>query len=203
MISFACQSCGKRYSVKDTLAGKKTRCPACKTLLVVPVQQPLTEAVPTLEPVPDDPVPVVLEEEPVSPAAPGPAGDFDFAGGAAGSALVMCAHCHRMVPQYDVVRANVASNLMLGLSIGPRDTPVYHQITPLSYSEANLCRACANLETKKQDKTRRHNLWLMIGPAIGGLITVLALMYGVLASPSGRVSPATTRPQPAGAGKMN
>lgn len=35
-ISFDC-SCGKRFRVKDELAGKRARCPACGTVLVVPV----------------------------------------------------------------------------------------------------------------------------------------------------------------------
>src|SRR5689334_15156561 len=35
MISFSCP-CGKGYTVKDELAGKRTKCPACGSALVVP-----------------------------------------------------------------------------------------------------------------------------------------------------------------------
>jgi ubiquitin-protein ligase len=36
MIDFACSGCGKRYSVKDDLAGRSTRCRVCQTSLRVP-----------------------------------------------------------------------------------------------------------------------------------------------------------------------
>jgi hypothetical protein len=35
-IQFACPNCGKGFSVKDELAGKRSKCPACATMLVVP-----------------------------------------------------------------------------------------------------------------------------------------------------------------------
>lgn len=35
-ISISCGKCGKRYSVKDELAGKKIRCKECETLVAVP-----------------------------------------------------------------------------------------------------------------------------------------------------------------------
>lgn len=35
-ISISCGKCGKRYSVKDELAGKKFRCKACESLIAVP-----------------------------------------------------------------------------------------------------------------------------------------------------------------------
>ena len=34
-ISITCQ-CGKKLKVRDTLAGKKVKCPACQHLLAVP-----------------------------------------------------------------------------------------------------------------------------------------------------------------------
>jgi serine/threonine protein kinase len=40
MISFACSSCGKKLSVKDELAGKRVKCPACgKPTLIVALTQ--------------------------------------------------------------------------------------------------------------------------------------------------------------------
>jgi hypothetical protein len=53
-ISFSC-SCGKSYSVDNALAGKKTRCPACKASLIVPVPAAeLEEPLPELEVIDDD-----------------------------------------------------------------------------------------------------------------------------------------------------
>src|SRR5690348_9992307 len=37
-ISFAC-SCGKSFRAKDELAGKRTKCPACGQVLVIPSSQ--------------------------------------------------------------------------------------------------------------------------------------------------------------------
>ena len=36
MIAFACSHCGMKFKVKDQFAGRSTRCPTCKELLVVP-----------------------------------------------------------------------------------------------------------------------------------------------------------------------
>jgi ribosomal protein S27E len=36
MIAFACSGCARRYEVADDKAGKSTRCPKCKTVLIVP-----------------------------------------------------------------------------------------------------------------------------------------------------------------------
>jgi DNA-directed RNA polymerase subunit RPC12/RpoP len=36
MIEFSCHSCGKEFSVKDELAGKKGKCAACGEAIVVP-----------------------------------------------------------------------------------------------------------------------------------------------------------------------
>ncbi|QEL14588.1 hypothetical protein [Limnoglobus roseus] len=41
-IEFACP-CGKSYSVDESLAGKRTKCPACKAALVVPTPPPPEE----------------------------------------------------------------------------------------------------------------------------------------------------------------
>ena len=38
-ISVAC-ACGKQLKVKDELAGKKIRCPACQAAVVVPAAAP-------------------------------------------------------------------------------------------------------------------------------------------------------------------
>ena len=36
-IAISCGKCGKRYSVKDELAGKKIRCKECETLIAIPL----------------------------------------------------------------------------------------------------------------------------------------------------------------------
>ena len=46
MIKFNCKSCGRKFSVPETQAGKKGKCPKCKNIVVVPEIQttsPLTE----------------------------------------------------------------------------------------------------------------------------------------------------------------
>ncbi len=41
-ILISCGKCGKRYSVKDELAGKKIRCKECETLVAVPPPPAMT-----------------------------------------------------------------------------------------------------------------------------------------------------------------
>ena len=36
MIKFNCKNCGQRISVPEMHAGKKGKCPKCKTIVVVP-----------------------------------------------------------------------------------------------------------------------------------------------------------------------
>lgn len=36
MIRFHCENCGQKFSVPETLAGKRGRCPKCKNIVVVP-----------------------------------------------------------------------------------------------------------------------------------------------------------------------
>lgn len=72
-IKVACKGCPKRLRVPPTAAGKRVRCPACQTVLVVPF--PLEDE--------DIPVAEVAEVAEVAPAPPPPAaGDpFDFFAG--------------------------------------------------------------------------------------------------------------------------
>lgn len=52
-IDFACQSCGKSFSVKDELGGKKGKCTACGAVMIVPsasVFRPAPMAVPVSVP---------------------------------------------------------------------------------------------------------------------------------------------------------
>lgn len=39
MIAFNCPGCGKSFCVKDEFAGRKTRCPKCRTRFVVPATE--------------------------------------------------------------------------------------------------------------------------------------------------------------------
>lgn len=67
-ISFACPGCKKPYQVADELAGRKTKCPACKTGLVVPA--------PKNKPAPPPPMELVgaeVVEDEVEQKAPPPA----------------------------------------------------------------------------------------------------------------------------------
>ena len=67
-ITFSC-TCGKHFTVDAALAGKRTRCPACKSPLTVPEPEP--EVIEDFEVVEDD-IEVVADE---APAAYGLAAD--------------------------------------------------------------------------------------------------------------------------------
>jgi hypothetical protein len=58
-ITFAC-ACGKSYSVADEMAGKRTKCPACHAVLVVPIPTAVDEPLADLDVVED------VEEEDTS-----------------------------------------------------------------------------------------------------------------------------------------
>src|SRR5262245_3103230 len=53
MIRFRCSQCQKPLQVKDELAGKKVRCPQCKTVVVIPVAPTVKPAAAPVEPPPD------------------------------------------------------------------------------------------------------------------------------------------------------
>jgi hypothetical protein len=107
MIRFACPDCGKGYSVKNELAGKRTRCLACKASLTVPAssEPEILDVVPAAAP------PPILDVVPVSPPAPAaPAAAFDF-GAALGidpsEPTVVCQGCHRTIPASAAARYDV------------------------------------------------------------------------------------------------
>ena len=74
-ITFSCTCC-KSFTVADALAGKRTRCPACKSPLTVPVPDDEPELVEDLEVVEDD-VEVVEDFEVVEDDSPAPYGLAD------------------------------------------------------------------------------------------------------------------------------
>lgn len=41
MIAFTCSGCAKAFSVQDDLAGRRTKCPKCDTVLRVPASEPV------------------------------------------------------------------------------------------------------------------------------------------------------------------
>ena len=51
-ITVTCEGCGKKLRVKDELAGRKGKCPACGTVLVIP--QPASADAGPVEGFPDD-----------------------------------------------------------------------------------------------------------------------------------------------------
>jgi hypothetical protein len=52
-ITFGCD-CGKQFTVADEFAGKRTKCPACKSALIVPEAAPTTPPAPEEEPLSDE-----------------------------------------------------------------------------------------------------------------------------------------------------
>jgi hypothetical protein len=64
MIAFHCTNCGKGLRVKDALAGKRVKCPACGTALPVPAAPAAAAGQP-------EAAPATLEEERPAPAAAG------------------------------------------------------------------------------------------------------------------------------------
>jgi hypothetical protein len=73
-ITFSCQ-CGKAFNVADDLAGKRTKCPACSTSLLVPAPVPAVKAAeggdaPAAKPVKKVRPVVVVEEDEEEPDRP-------------------------------------------------------------------------------------------------------------------------------------
>lgn len=59
MIAFTCPGCEKAFSVKDDFAGRKTKCPKCHTVLLVPMAATAPAAPPVLAPS-NTPVPKLM-----------------------------------------------------------------------------------------------------------------------------------------------
>ena len=94
MITFNCPACGKRFHVKDELAGKNARCPGCQKVLTIPqVAQP--EEIPmssvrkNVQP-PDPPHPTYIP--PQQPQAPSSIRNKGVSG-----SLIQCPDCGQAV----------------------------------------------------------------------------------------------------------
>jgi phage FluMu protein Com len=66
-ISMTCSNCNKTLKVPDDLAGKKVRCPACKTVLAVPVPEEDVEAIEEEAPPPKKPSNAIKPEKALPP----------------------------------------------------------------------------------------------------------------------------------------
>src|SRR4051794_39525715 len=81
-IAFRCPSCGKAFSLRDELAGKKAKCMLCGGMMVVPVKAPEKRPPPPPPPIDlygfdEEPTalpPRVEILQPVETASPGPIG---------------------------------------------------------------------------------------------------------------------------------
>jgi hypothetical protein len=73
MITFSCPGCSRQFSLKEEFAGKRTKCPTCKSVLVVPTEQGL--GLGSSQAPPSEQVAV-----PLAPT-PQPAGSGDFSQG--------------------------------------------------------------------------------------------------------------------------
>jgi hypothetical protein len=51
-IAFSCPGCGKQFKVSDTMAGRKAKCSACATVMLVPSAEQGVAAAPTRQPPP-------------------------------------------------------------------------------------------------------------------------------------------------------
>jgi hypothetical protein len=82
MIRFQCE-CGKKLVAKDTAAGKRVRCPACKKVVLVPAPKPADDGIRLVsEPQPaPEPMPSLQAEEPPAEGGPAP------------SSEALCPHC--------------------------------------------------------------------------------------------------------------
>ena len=54
-IRFECFGCGRTVNVRDSIAGKRIRCPACSANLDVPLEQPIASPIPRHRPATDTP----------------------------------------------------------------------------------------------------------------------------------------------------
>ena len=61
-IAFTCSSCGKKYTVKDEFAGKRVKCAACNTTIVLPAAEAKKPLPPTEKAAPK----VVTPKEPAA-----------------------------------------------------------------------------------------------------------------------------------------
>lgn len=74
-IAFSCEKCGRGLRVNPNLAGKRIKCPDCKSVLTVPAEsvessEPPERAAPAVPPVPPAPPVPASPSAPVSPPAP-------------------------------------------------------------------------------------------------------------------------------------
>jgi phage FluMu protein Com len=73
MIRFQCSQCGKTINAADEHAGRKAKCPACQTVLVVPGATTAAPVQPRKEaPARTRPTPAAEEDVAVSPRKPAP-----------------------------------------------------------------------------------------------------------------------------------
>jgi hypothetical protein len=101
-IKVPCPKCGKSLRAPDAAAGKKARCPACKTVVQLPGAAAVA-AVPLVAAEPD-PAPSALadafavEQASSRPPAPQPGGGYDLAGIEPASVQAMPAPLHPLAP---------------------------------------------------------------------------------------------------------
>jgi hypothetical protein len=85
-ISMQCPTCGKKLNAPDSAAGKRARCPQCKTIVTLPSPggapaEEVLEAEPVQAPAPADPDALGFGDEPAAPAPPPlPSGGFGDSG---------------------------------------------------------------------------------------------------------------------------
>jgi hypothetical protein len=95
-IRFNC-SCGREMNVKDSLAGKKGKCPACGQIVEVPASS--------------EPEPVPLEVEKKVEAAPPPAPTVE---------TKPCRHCKKLIPVDAVFCTSCGTHLRTGKKHQPK-----------------------------------------------------------------------------------
>ena len=103
-IKVTCQSCGKNLQVADSMAGKKGKCPQCKSVLIVPAQE--EQAAPVPKKPPAAPKPAAAPKPPAAPKAEPESADVSE-----------CPNCGKEMAEGDVFCTDCGTNIQTGEKI--------------------------------------------------------------------------------------
>jgi phage FluMu protein Com len=152
MISVNCSQCGKKLTAPDTAAGKRARCPKCKTILTLPaasaeigMQEEVLDAEPVAggSPAPPSLEPTLDDLESIAtqvPAASGEGLDLppdDNAGG------------------YDLAENPVAPPTAAPTEAARRPCPLCGELIPVGAAQCRFCKEIFDPTLKKAQRKQR------------------------------------------------
>ena len=133
-IRVQCDSCSTRFQAKDELAGRRVKCPKCKTALTIPVarKSPAARKSPTSSVAAHDPLLDLLDEQNVRAVSQGP----------------VCANCGSDLRPGAVVCVDCGFNVETGVQLSTEiyDDGIDAQAAQASMSDADRIMAKAEKE---------------------------------------------------------